>query len=121
LYVEISADQEVLRELMRALEIKEGAIRKAGAWLAEKISLLKLSPKGGGDGDVGYLQALEGLVLGIAGKQLLWRSLAATAEGAPELRGPDYARLEQRAVEQRALVEEKRLAAARESFSQPNE
>jgi hypothetical protein len=62
------------------------------------------------------LEALETLVLGIAGKAALWDALAAAAEDAPELGGLDYARLGQRAATQRAVVEELRLRAAQEAF-----
>jgi hypothetical protein len=65
------------------------------------------------------LEALEGLALGITGKQLLWRALQSASDTTPQLRGLDYARLEQRAREQRDRVEEKRLAAAREAFKAP--
>ena len=34
---EIEADQETLRNLIRKLGAKESAVRKAGAWLAEKL------------------------------------------------------------------------------------
>ncbi len=62
------------------------------------------------------LEALEGLALGITGKQLLWRALAASTESVPALRGLDYTTLEKRAAAQRDSVEGKRLAAAREAF-----
>ena len=121
LHVEITADQQVLRDLMRALQIEEGAIRKAGAWMVEKAGRVKLALSNEEAGGAGFLQALEGLALGITGKQLLWRSLAAAEEKVPQLHGPDYARLEQRAAEQCARVEVKRLAAARAAFTRPNE
>ena len=54
--------------------------------------------------------------MGIEGKRLLWRALAAAAEGTPGLRGTDYGRLEQRAEDQRQRVEAFRLEAAREAL-----
>ena len=113
---EIVADQDVLRDLLHTFEAKESAVRKAGAWIAEKLGQMKLGLSDGETAGTGLLEALEGLVLGITGKRLLWRALAAAAEEMPQLRGPDYAQLEQRAIAQRNRVEEKRLAAAREAF-----
>jgi hypothetical protein len=47
------------------------------------------------------LEIWEALSLGIEGKRLLWRSLAARAEATPDLQGTDYGLLQQRADEQR--------------------
>jgi hypothetical protein len=118
LHVEIAADQDVVRDLLNTFEKKESTVRKAGAWVAEKLGRVKLGLSEHDVSGIGLLEALEGLTLGITGKQLLWRSLAAASENVPALRGPDYAQLEQRAAAQRDRVEEKRIAAAREAFKQ---
>ncbi|HEU4771159.1 MAG TPA: hypothetical protein VFS68_03285, partial [Candidatus Udaeobacter sp.] len=39
---EIKADQDTLREVMRALDIEESKVRKAGAWAAEKVGRARL-------------------------------------------------------------------------------
>ena len=119
LHVDISADQEVLRDLLRTFEKGESTVRKAGAWIAEKLGRAKLGISEMEVRGTGLLEALEGLVLGITGKQLLWRTLGAASETMPQLKGLDYAHLEQRAREQRDRVEEKRLEAAREAFKAP--
>ena len=116
LHAEISADQDVLRDLLNTFGAKESAVRKAGAWIAEKFGRAKLNLSEHEVSGVGLLEALEGLVLGITGKGLLWRALSAASQTTPQLKGPDYAELEQRAVAQRNRVEEKRLAAARKAF-----
>lgn len=116
LYKQIEADQQVLRGLLDAFEQSESTIRKAGAWIAEKFARPKFGIEKDDVSGVGLLEALEGLVLGITGKQLLWRALAAAAQIWPQLRGPNYAELERSAAEQRDRVEEKRIAAAREAF-----
>jgi hypothetical protein len=116
LYAHIEADQQVLRDLLNAFEQNESAFKKAGAWIAEKFGRTKFDIDKDDVSGVGLLEALEGLVLGITGKQLLWRSLATASEVWSQLRGPDYADLERRAAEQRDRVEEKRIAAAREAF-----
>ena len=116
LHADISADQDVLRDLLNTFGEKESTIRKAGAWLAEKLGRAKLNLDEHQVTGVGVLEALEGLVLGITGKGLLWRALSAASQTMPQLKGPDYAELEQRAVAQRNRVEEKRIAAARNAF-----
>jgi hypothetical protein len=110
---EIQDDQETLRNLIRKLGAKESAMRKAGAWLAEKFSRIKI---GDADDSVELLQALEALALGITGKQLLWRSLVAVAPDYPALQGTDFSELGKRAQDQFERVETLRLEMAREAF-----
>jgi hypothetical protein len=112
---EISTDQETLRTLMGKLGAEESGIRKAGAWIAQKIGQMKIGLADAGD-RFGLLQALEALTLGIAGKKLLWRSLGAIASCVPELEGTDFRALEMRAEEQITRVEAERLRAARQIF-----
>jgi hypothetical protein len=113
LRIEIQADQEKLRDLIKKLGGEESTVRKAGAWLAEKLVRAKL-------GDAGVtlelLQAVEGLVLGITGKKLLWRSLAAVEKNFPALQGMDFAELQQRADDQLQRVETLRVELTREAF-----
>ncbi len=113
---EIDADQEILKELIAKLGEKESAVRKAGAWIVEKLSRAKIQLSETREGEMGLFLALEGLALGINGKQSLWRALATASETAPPLRGPDYATLEKRAVEQHDRVEATRLEIALKVF-----
>jgi len=113
LHDEIEADQETLRNLIRKLGAEESAVRKAGAWLAEKFSRVKI---GDADDSAELLQALEGLALGISGKQLLWRSLAAIEANFPALQGSDFSELEKRAHDQFERVERLRMQMVREAF-----
>jgi hypothetical protein len=113
---EIERDQEVLKELIARLGEKESAVRKAGAWIVEKLSRAKIQLSETEEGKMGLFLALEALALGITGKRMLWRALAAAAENVAQLRGPDYAALEERAVEQHDRVETKRLEVARKLF-----
>ena len=110
---DIEADQKTLRNLIQKLDAEESAIRKAGAWMAEKFSRIKI---GDMDDSAGLLQALEALVLGITGKRLLWRSLGAIAPNFPPLQGIDFGELEKRAQDQFERVETLRLEMAREAF-----
>jgi hypothetical protein len=110
---EIGADQEELRRMMGALAITESGVRKAGAWVAEKLSRAKLTLE---DKGVGFVQALESLVLGIKGKELLWRVLLEVRDSWPELQPFDFQRLLERAIAQAARMDEKRVQVAGNLF-----
>jgi hypothetical protein len=114
LRVDISADQDVLKKIVQRFKARESAVRKAGAWLAEKVGRVKIKASGVKFGQLGLVEALEVLILGITGKQLLWRALNASIGNSPLLRGVDLAQLEERAIEQIERVETHRLEAARE-------
>lgn len=113
---EIDADQDTLQDLIKKLGENESAVRKAGAWVAEKVSRAKIRLSDSEKNQLGLLHALEGLVLGITGKRALWAALAVAADAVPQLRELDYARLQKRASEQCDRVEGKRLEVAREVF-----
>lgn len=115
LRVEIQADQEQLRDLIQKVGAEESTIRKAGAWVAEKLSRAKVGDAGD---SVELLQAMEGLVLGITGKKLLWRSLGAVEQNFPALQGIDFGELQRRADEQWQRVETLRIELTREVFRQ---
>ena len=112
LRVEIESDQAVLKELLQSLGEEESTMRKAGAWIVEKLSRSKIQLAPSNEGEMGLFLALEGLVLGITGKEALWHALAVAAAGIPALAGLDYTTLIQRAVAQREIVETKRLELA---------
>ncbi|MFN2541181.1 MAG: hypothetical protein ABR514_03300 [Chthoniobacterales bacterium] len=111
---DIQSDQEVLKKLLERERQKESQFRKLAAWVTEKFARSKFKFAGEQMGELGLVQALEMLALGIRGKELLWRALATSSWRA--LRDVDLAQLEQRAIEQQARVEDKRLAAARAAF-----
>jgi hypothetical protein len=110
---EITADVKVLEEVMQRAGVRQSRPRQAAAWLTEKIAELKVRLDDRTDGSLSLLESLEALALGIEGKQALWNALAVVAPAAPALQGIDYARLKQRAEDQRRRVEPQRLAAAK--------
>ena len=112
LRTDIVADQDVLKKIGSRFKANESAIRKAGAWLVEKFAQIKFAAGGQKKKQLGLMQALEVLVLGITGKQLLWRALSAAIGSSPLLRGVDLTRLEERAIEQIERVETQRLQIA---------
>lgn len=116
LRADILADRRELEALMARLHVEVRSPRKAATWVAEKLTEVKLRLDDASGGALHRLEALEAVSVGIEGKRLLWRALAAAAEGTPGLRGTDYGRLEQRAEDQRQRVEAFRLEAAREAL-----
>ena len=113
---DVIADQDVLKKIVHRFKAEESAVRKAGAWIVEKFARAKIKASGQKRGELGLLQAFEILVLGITGKQLLWRALSASIGSSPLLRGIDLAKLEERAIDQIERMEAKRLEIAREAL-----
>ena len=115
---DIRHDQEQLKELMQKLGAEESVVRKAGAWVVEKLSRAKIELSEEAEGEVGLLLALEALVLGITGKRSLWRALKSASRTMPQLARLDYTGLENRAIAQCERVEAKRLEVARTAFQE---
>ena len=113
---EIEEDQKVLQGLLRGVGGKESRVRKAAAWLTEKVGEAKLKLDDSGGGELRLLEALETLELGILGKLALWRALGVAADLVPQIRQLDLGRLEGRAREQHDRVETERLKVARAAF-----
>ena len=117
LRADIESDQQELQAIMRRFGINESRTRKVGGWLADKLAQLKLRLDDKAGGPLRLFESLEILAVGIHGKSALWSALSAAAQTAPELQGIDYARLVQRADEQRRRVEVLRLEAAKAAFA----
>ena len=117
LHADITADRDELTALMARLNVPSSRVRKAVAWVAEKFARLKMRLDDPDDGPLRLLESLEAVAVGIEGTRALWRALGAASELAPSLRGPNYARLERRAEEQRDRLEPLRLDAARAALT----
>ena len=111
LKADIDADKETLREIMRSLGIEESSVRQTGAWAAEKVAHARLRIAGD---ESGLVLALEGLIMGIFGKRMLWRSLAAA--NVPNTSKWDFEHLRRRAEDQMDRAETKRIQAAQRAF-----
>jgi hypothetical protein len=117
LRAEIVEDQKVLQRVLDQVGGEESPVRKAAAWLTEKLGRAKLKLDDPGDGQLRVLEALETLALGIQGKLALWRVLEAVANRIPQLQIVDFDRLKQRAVQQHQRVEDQRLQSARTALA----
>jgi len=115
LQTDIRADQHTLRDLMHGLAIYESKVRKAGAWAAEKAGRVRLMIAGDEPGGPGLVLTLEGLIMGVTRKKLMWRGLATA--NLPQLRGYDFKGLERRAEQQIERIEIERIRAAQQAFA----
>ena len=112
---EIKADQNTLRNIMATLAIEESKMRKAGAWAAEKVGRARMIIAGDEPGSLGLVLTLEGLIMGVTGKKLLWRSLAAAKM--PQLDGYNFEQLQRRAEQQVEQIEAERISATGQAFT----
>jgi hypothetical protein len=106
---EVEGDRRTLEDIARSLDAGS-ALKEAAAWLAEKVSKLKLHRDA--KGVLGTFEALEAMSLGVLGKRALWRALAVAARTDRRLAGVDFEALAASAERQHALLEEERLRAA---------
>ena len=111
---EIKADQDTLRDVMRSLGVEESKLRQAGAWAAEKIGRARLMMAGDEPGRLGLVLTLEGLIMGITGKKMMWRALAAA--NLSNASNWDFGELQRRADRQIEHAEIERMRAARLAF-----
>ncbi len=114
----IETDYDVLVEMAEHLGIEENGLKKAVAWMGEKIARLKLSFANDGSA-LGMFQSLEVLALGITGKRALWEALKATTPLCLSNFPFDFEDLKLRSDAQLQVVETMRIAAAREAFQEP--
>jgi hypothetical protein len=113
---EIRADQKTLQGAMHRLNIEESNVRQAGAWAAEKIGRARLSMAGNQPGSLGLVLMLEGLIMGVTGKKLMWLALAAS--NFPQLSGYNFKELERRAEQQIKRIETERTHAVQQAFAE---
>src|SRR4051812_27793455 len=78
LCTEVEADRETLAGLMDQLEIKRDPLKPGVAWAVEKLGRLKLNGQLTGYSPLSRQVELEGLLIGIAGKEQMWKALAQT-------------------------------------------
>jgi hypothetical protein len=111
LCAEIEADRETLVGLMEQLGIRRDPVKPVAAWTMEKLGRLKLNGQLTGYSPLSRQVELEGLLIGITGKEQMWKALA-QAFGGGRHRDLDFEELGERARRQRDTVRELHLRAA---------
>jgi hypothetical protein len=108
---EIQEDRYTLVRLMVRLGLKRSAAKQVAGLLAERLGRLKPNGQITGYSDLSRLVELEGLTIGVRGKQALWENLrsAGVQEHVPEIA---LDRLIERAESQLSGLERHRLVAA---------
>src|SRR5213592_2946795 len=101
--------------IMRTLGVEESKVRQAGAWAAEKVGRARLIIAGDEPGSLGLVLTLEGLIMGVTGKKLMWRALAAAK--LPRLNSCNFEELQRRAEQQIERIEAERISAVRQAFA----
>lgn len=113
---EIKADQDMLRDVMRTLGVEESKMRKAGAWAAEKVGRARLMIAGDEQGSLGLVLTLEGLIMGVTGKKLMWCTLAAAK--LPRLKSYNFEEPQRRAEQQIERLGAERIRAVSQAFTE---
>jgi hypothetical protein len=116
LHYEVTEEQERLKAILARLESEESSLKRAAAWLTEKLHRGRLALAERTDPALARLEGLESLALGLQGKLALYRALEDVASDEPRLGGYPFAALQARTLIQHAMVEQERLAAARTAF-----
>jgi hypothetical protein len=112
---EIAADRETLERVMDHLDVSPSKVKDTGAWVFEKVGRLKPNDRLLSYSPLSRVIEIEGLVIGVTGKQALWEALQ-TAIGQP-VDGVSFSELSARAADQRSRLETLRRKAAAEAFS----
>ena len=112
---EIREDLVTLERIMHRLGVEPDRAKDTLLRIAERVGRLKLNGRILRRSPLSDLLELETLVVGITGKQALWVSL----RDVPAIRGEELDQLLDRAEEQKRVVENARVKAAKRSFQAP--
>jgi hypothetical protein len=115
----IAEDVSTFEQLMDRLGIRRDKVKPALALAAERLGRLKLNGQLRGYSPLSRFVELEGLVMGIEGKKVLWETLGDLAGLQARAPDVDFDRLIERADAQRATLEPFRHAAGRDAFGMP--
>jgi hypothetical protein len=110
---EIDEDRAALLRLMSELGVAPSQAKNAVGWALEKAGRLKLNGRLVRRSPLSRLVELDGLTMGVTGKEALWAALERAGVAA---RGVDLAELRRRAEAQRHELERLRLAVAAEAL-----
>lgn len=109
---DIEADRKVLEGLISSLGFGQHTVKQAAAWMAEKMSRLRLNRVSAGSHQLALMMSFEMLWMGVGGKLCLWQALEEIAPKELAVAALDLATLVNRAVAQQQLLERYRRAVA---------
>lgn len=109
---DIEADRVVLEGLIATLGFGQHNLKQAAAWMAEKMSRLRLNRVSAGSQGLALLMSMEMLSMGIEGKRNLWQALEEIAAREPAVAKLDLPTLVSRAEAQHDVLENYRRALA---------
>jgi hypothetical protein len=113
--LDIKEDQEALQGIIERVGQTHLDWTETAGWFVEKASQLTLRRDETEPG-IGTFEALETLTLGIRGKLALWQVLPVIRKVDSRIPDLDYGKLAERAEEQYARVEKRRLVLAATTF-----
>lgn len=113
---EISADRDILRQLMRRLAIGVSRYKSIGVWFAEKVARLKANGRIIRRSPLSSVIETEGMLTGVHAKAAGWRLLRAVAERDSRLDPAEFDALIARAEDQIRSLEQIRIAMALKVF-----
>ena len=112
---EIAEDRELLEQVMQRLEIQPSKLKDAGGWTAEKVGRLKPNNRLLSYSPLSRVLELEGLIMGVTGKQALWEGLQVSV--GETLDGFSFPELAERAADHRRRLETLHRGAVAEAFA----
>jgi hypothetical protein len=101
---QMASDEQTLAAVREALGVEHGRLKRVGARTAERVSGLTPNRKLIGYSPMSCLLDTESLIAAVADKHSLWAALDGALSRDPRLIPFDFAGLEQRALEQLALL-----------------
>ncbi|MFE1804639.1 hypothetical protein [Streptomyces sp. NPDC059533] len=109
---EVAQDREILKEIMRSLDVSERRSRAVLGRLGEKAGRLKLNGRLFSRSPLSDVIELEAMRLGVQGKRSCWLTLRTLAKSDARIDAARLAWLLERAEEQAELLEELRTRCA---------
>jgi hypothetical protein len=114
---EIEEDRRTLEHVMDRLGVGHDRARAVLGWGIEHAARLKPNGNPLAYTSLDWLEDLEALSLGVAGKLALWEALRRTRGSDPRLADVDLGELADRARSQRRRLESRRIRAAEEALA----
>jgi hypothetical protein len=117
LQADVSEDRESLIQIMRDLGLPTRRYKVAGGWALEKLGRLKLNGTVLRRSPLSDVVELEGMRLGVEGKDAMWVLMQRLCAEEPRLDPIMLERLHSRARDQLERLEELRLKSATTAFT----